>query len=135
MTTTIYVTSTQSYAGKTALCTGLLCRFRRDGFAIGYMKPISTTARAVQDLIVDEDILFIKSTFCLPDSQETMAPLLLTEQKTEKIIREEEKDFEQPVLEAFHAISRDKDIVLLEGLTACSRGGSSIWRLLAYPIY
>ena len=56
MTTTIYVTSTQNFSGKSALCVGLLRRFHADGFVIGYMKPVSASARIVGTEVVDEDV-------------------------------------------------------------------------------
>jgi BioD-like phosphotransacetylase family protein len=115
MTTTIYVTSTQRFSGKTALCVGLLHWFQRQGFAVGYMKPISTTARIIHDQIVDEDAQFVKSTFNLPDPQETMVPVLLTEQQVERILSGGTEDFIPRVTGAYHAIARDKDIVVFEG--------------------
>jgi len=72
MATTIYVTSTQRFSGKTALCVGLLHRFQQEGFVVGYMKPISTTDHTVRDQSVDEDAAFIKTIFNLPDPQEIM---------------------------------------------------------------
>jgi len=115
MAITIYVTSTQRYSGKTALCVGLLEWFRRQGFTVGYMKPVSTTARTVQAQIVDEDAAFVKSSLNLPDPQETMVPVLLTEQLVERILNGETQDFLARVMAAYHDIVRDKDIVALEG--------------------
>ena len=42
---TLYVVSPETYSGKSALCVGLGRHFRREGYAIGYMKPVSRTAR------------------------------------------------------------------------------------------
>jgi hypothetical protein len=43
---TVYVTSTETFSGKSALCVGLGKRLLRDGFTVGYMKPVSTVARS-----------------------------------------------------------------------------------------
>lgn len=124
-TTTIYVTSSQRFSGKTALCVGLLHWFQQKGVAVGYMKPISTTARIAHDQLIDEDALFIKEVFNLADSLETMVPLFLTEQQVERVVSGDIQDFKARVLEAYHAIAREKDILLFEG-GASLREGSII---------
>lgn len=115
MTTNIYVTSTQTFSGKSALCVGLLSRFRRDGFVVGYMKPVSTTARIVSDQVMDEDAHFVKYTFSLADSLETMAPVILTDQRVASVLAGAEQDLDAHVLSAYQTVAKDKDIVVLEG--------------------
>ncbi len=124
-TTTIYVTSSQRFSGKTALCVGLLHWFQRNGFVIGYMKPISTTAQIFQDRLTDEDAQFIKELFNLPDPPEKMAPLFLTEQQVEKIVSGETEDFRARIRETYEAVAKDKDVLLFEG-GASLREGSII---------
>jgi BioD-like phosphotransacetylase family protein len=115
MTTTMYVTSTQTFSGKSALCIGLLSRFKRDGFVVGYMKPVSTTSRIVGDQVMDEDADFVKSTFGMVDSLETMAPVVLTDQRVAAILAGEEENLDALVQSAYQTIAIDKDILVLEG--------------------
>jgi len=115
MTTPIYVTSTQTFSGKSALCVGLLRRFQRDGFVVGYMKPVSTAARVVGEQVMDEDAHFVKYTFDLADSLETMSPVLLTDQQVAAVLAGNKQDFAAQVQSAYQTIARDKDIVVLEG--------------------
>ena len=51
---TLYVTSTETFSGKSALCVGIARRLQRDGYTLGYMKPMSAGARLAGGL-VDED--------------------------------------------------------------------------------
>jgi BioD-like phosphotransacetylase family protein len=115
MTTNVYITSTQTFSGKSALCVGLLRRFLRDGFHVGYIKPVSTTARIVGEQVMDEDAHFVKYTFSLADSLETMAPVILTDQRVGAILAGEEENLDTHVQSAYETISKDKDIVVLEG--------------------
>ena len=78
MAIAIYITSTQRFSGKTALCIGLIHWLQRKGFSAGYMKPISTTARMRDESVADEDAIFIKSALELPDSLKSIAPIMLT---------------------------------------------------------
>jgi BioD-like phosphotransacetylase family protein len=43
----LYVTSIQTFSGKTAICLGLGRRMQADGFKVGYFKPLGTQLRQV----------------------------------------------------------------------------------------
>jgi BioD-like phosphotransacetylase family protein len=112
---TLYVTSTETFSGKSALCVGLGKQFEHDGFRIGYMKPVSTGARLATGL-VDEDAEFFRQTFNLPDSMEDMIPVGITPRLVESILEgETDTDFVARLKAAFEQVSRDRDVVILEG--------------------
>lgn len=116
MAIAIYVTSTQTFSGKSALCVGLLRRFQRDGYRVGYMKPVSTMARYAGGRVIDEDAHFVKYTLGLADAPETMAPVLLNDQNVMAILAGELKDdFSARVKAAYETIAAGKDLVVLEG--------------------
>jgi len=116
MTKNIYVTSTQAYSGKSALCVGLLRRFRQDGYRVGYMKPVSTSARVVcGEHVMDEDSHYVKFSFDLPDALEDMAPVLLHDRQVAEILEGREQDYVARVKAAYENIAKDRDIVVLEG--------------------
>jgi BioD-like phosphotransacetylase family protein len=112
---TLYITSTETFSGKTALCVGLAKRFQRDGLGVGYMKPVSTGSRLAAGL-VDEDAEFFKQTLNLPDSLEDMVPVGIGPRTVEAILRGEEKtDFSSRLQSAFGRIAKGRDVVVLEG--------------------
>ncbi len=120
---TLYITSTATFSGKTALCIGLGNKFRRDGFTIGYMKPVSTTARKVAGRVVDEDAQFIKQAFDLAEPLEAIAPIVLMPKVVEGILMGEEKtDFVARLMEAHAKVAQGKDVVILEGGAHCMEG-------------
>jgi BioD-like phosphotransacetylase family protein len=122
MTTNIYVTSTQTFSGKSALCVGLLRRFQRDGFVVGYMKPVSTMVRIVDERVMDEDAHFVKHTLCIDDPLEAMAPVTLTDQEVANVLAGNEQDLDTQVQSAYQTIAEDKDIVVLEGGASLREG-------------
>jgi len=124
MTTSIYVTSTQRFSGKTALCMGLIHWFQRKGLSAGYMKPVSTTAQQMKDdKFADEDAVFIKSALELPDSLDKMVPLLLNETEVDAVLDAGAgKKLESKVLKAFKAIAKDRGAVVMEGGTSLREG-------------
>ena len=112
---TLYVTSTETFSGKSAVCVGLAKRLRRDGFTIGYMKPLSSGTRLAAGL-VDEDAEFFKQTFELPDSLEDMVPVGLAPRTVEAILRgQEDTDFTARLMSAFARITEGRDVTILEG--------------------
>jgi BioD-like phosphotransacetylase family protein len=116
MAKSIYVTSTQTFSGKSALCVGMLRRFQQDGFKIGYMKPVCPAAcQIVGDRIVDEDTHFVKNTFSLTEAYEDMSPVLLNDQEVMSVLSGEEHDYVERVKSAFETVSKSKDVVVLEG--------------------
>jgi BioD-like phosphotransacetylase family protein len=112
---TLYITSTETFSGKSALCVGLAKQFERDGYTIGYMKPVSSGVRLAAGL-VDEDAEFFRQTFGLTDALEDMAPVGIAPRTVESILRgEEETDFVDHLQAAYGRIAKDRDIVILEG--------------------
>jgi uncharacterized protein len=123
MTTAIYITSTHRYSGKTALCLGLIRWFQRKGLSAGYMKPISTTARIRNEKFTDEDAIFIKSVLDLPDSLDTIAPILLTDPEVAAVLKATaSKELGSRALDAFRQIEKGRDAVVMEGGTSLREG-------------
>jgi BioD-like phosphotransacetylase family protein len=112
---TLYITSTETFSGKSALCVGIAKRLQHDGFTIGYMKPVSTGDRLAAGL-VDEDADFFKQTFDLSDSPDNMVPIGLAPRVVESLLKgEEEIDFRGKLNAAYERISEGRDVVVLEG--------------------
>jgi BioD-like phosphotransacetylase family protein len=112
---TLYIASTETFSGKSALCAGLAKRIQHDGFSIGYMKPLSTGARLAAGM-VDEDAEFFKRTFNLPDSLEDIAPIGITSRTVEAILEaEDETDYVGKLMSVYGRIANGRDVVILEG--------------------
>lgn len=112
---TLYITSTATFSGKSALCVGLGRRLQEDGHSIGYMKPVSAGDR-LADGLVDEDARFFKHTFDLPDSLDDMAPISIAPSTVECILSgEEDTDFPAKLMSAFARVASGRDVVVLEG--------------------
>lgn len=119
---TLYVASTETFVGKSAACVGLLDRARRDGFTATYMKPVSVSATHTEDAVLDEDAAFISKHFNLAEPLDRIAPVLVTQSVIERIMRGQGPDFTRRLREAYVAISRDKDFVVLEGANHWAEG-------------
>jgi uncharacterized protein len=119
---TLYVASTETFVGKSAVCVGLLDRARHDGFTAGYMKPVSVAVTTAEDVVLDDDAVYIRQYFNLTDPIERIAPVLVTPSVIDHILRGQSHDFTRRLREAYVALSRDKDFVLLEGANHWAEG-------------
>ncbi len=112
----VYVTSTGTFSGKTALCVGLGLRMQRDGFGVGYMKPASTTARRVGGQIVDEDALFMAEVLGLGEALDVISPVTLVPHQVARILSGDDRtDYVARLAKAFTKASRGKQVMILEG--------------------
>src|SRR5512138_3325674 len=98
---TLYVASTETFVGKSAVCVGLLDRARRDGFVVGYMKPVSVAVSRAEDVVLDDDAAFIRQHFNLPDRHDHIAPVLVTPSIVERILRGQAPDFSRRLRESY----------------------------------
>lgn len=121
---TMYIASTDTASGKTALCLGLGKRLQSDGFSVGYMKPISLSAHRLEGSMVDEDARFIKKELQLAEPISDLVPIPLDPQAVESIMRKQKwLDYPKRLLEVFGRVSKGKDVMLVEGVDRLSAGG------------
>lgn len=120
---TLYILSTETYSGKTAVCIGLSLRMQRDGHSVGYMKPVNTGAVLHAGQPYDEDVVFIKELFGLPEPLEVLAPVQLTPQRIEALMTGGSPDeFRQRLVEAYRTVRANHNVVLLEGASNLREG-------------
>jgi BioD-like phosphotransacetylase family protein len=111
----LYVTSAETFSGKSALCIGLGMRFRADGLKAGYMKPANVNCRLREGLPYDDDVTFAKQIFDMPEPPTLLGPVALTPAKLEQQLRGPETDYEPRFMEAFSQLSAGRDVMVLEG--------------------
>jgi len=99
--TALYVTSLAEGVGKTTICAGLAKHMLNNGQKVGFFKPI--IAKEAESS--DSDALFIKQILSLDEPVENICPVISGEDKVVSKIKK-----------AYAQVSRDKDVVLVEGV-------------------
>lgn len=112
---TLYITSAETFSGKSALCIGLGARFRKDGLKAGYMKPVNVNCQVKDNVAYDEDVDFAKQSYGMAEAEDVIAPVALTPAKLEQQLRGPETDFQPKLLEAFAKLSEGRDVLVMEG--------------------
>lgn len=112
----LYIVSTTSFSGKTALAISLGKRFIDEGFSVGYMKPVRVEVQPVGERFSDEDTAFIKEAFGLIEPPELLAPVSLNPATVEAILAGRQADtLLEQIKSAYAEVSAGKDVVILEG--------------------
>ncbi len=120
----LYITSVEPFSGKTAVCLALGRRFRREGYEVGYFKPLSTQPwEPIPGHTIDEDADFVRRTLGLSESPEDLVGVLLTP----SLAREmrcgcAERELMPEVTEAYEKVAANKDIILIEGSGSLREG-------------
>ena len=118
----LYVGSTKGYAGKNLTVMGLGQRFLKDGLKVGYLKPFGRLPIKVDGVLTDKDAWFIHRALMLKDPVETLCPVVLTHDMTVEGCRGECPGLDLKILEAFEAVAKGKDIVLVGGAGTLESG-------------
>lgn len=112
---TILVVSTESHAGKSALCLALGLSLKDKGIPFAYMKPISYEVSYSTGEPIDRDVEAIRSILGLKDSLGDMAPVPLEGPFLREAIESGDRGFRQKIVDSFHRIMRDREVALIEG--------------------
>ena len=107
----LYVTSIERSAGKDLITMGLINRLKRDGFAVGYFKPVGHFPYQCQDGITDKGAWFIHKLFALSDPISTVCPLVITPALIRQNYQQPLTGVQDQIREAFDVVSDQKDIV------------------------
>lgn len=119
---TLYLVSVEGEVGKTAFAFGLALQARAHGLKVGYMKPVGVRIDTIQGRLVDSDAAFMKQALNLEDSLDTICPVLLTEVVRRDAIEGRTFDAAGAIRAAYAQISRDKDLVIVDGPPTTRQG-------------
>jgi BioD-like phosphotransacetylase family protein len=108
----LYITSSQAGAGKTMLCAGLGRHLKSQGKKVGFFKPLVAEIKSKE--AADSDAAFIKSILGLKEPLADLCPVIGGE-----------GDVAKKVKQAYAKVSKDKDIVIVEGIWRQRPGAKS----------
>jgi phosphate acetyltransferase len=103
----IFISSTEKQSGKSLVTIGLISALQGIVPKIGYMKPIGQRFR--KGSMIDEDALMIKDIFQLKEDPAVLNPITLNDAQTDEDVM-----FEK-IFDSYREISKEKDIVVIEG--------------------
>ncbi len=117
MTSSIYIGSTSGFSGKNMLGIGLGLILQKEGYKVGYMKPVGTLPKLYEDenIMGDEDAFFVQEALGLKEDLELVTPILITHDLRMQIFSEGCPNMLGKIKSAYEELSKDKDVVLICG--------------------
>jgi uncharacterized protein len=123
MAKSLYITSVNTFSGKTALSLGLGLRMQAAGLKVGYLKPVSTQPYEAGGRILDEDADFVRRTLGLETPPWELSPVLITNELLHQVLDGTlERDLMADIRATVDQAAAANDVVLLEGGASMREG-------------
>jgi BioD-like phosphotransacetylase family protein len=116
MAKTLYVVSTGPLSGKSAVSLAGALALRAQGIAVSYMKPVGASLMCFGGGYIDEDAFVAWSALGIDAPWEFASPVLLTDELRAAPLSGPVKGLDDKILEALDYLSKDNDLVIMEGL-------------------
>ena len=112
----LYIGSTTPFGGKNTLCLGLGLRLRKEGLAVGYMKPVGAQAAKMGKTWGDLDAQTISKALDIPYDPAVATPVLITQDFVHKALKSAPGEVHTgPIAPAYAKASKGKDVMLVGG--------------------
>jgi BioD-like phosphotransacetylase family protein len=120
----LYVTSVESFSGKTAFCLALGKHLQSKGLRLGYLKPLSTQPWRLPDgTLGDEDATFVRTTLGLEAEPSSLAPVVVTDDALRRYLKDgNQGDLIASVDSAAKRQMENADVLLIEGGASLREG-------------
>lgn len=118
----IFIASVSPFSGKNLICLGLGLKFKKDGYHVGYFKPVGFSPVVIDDVLTDEDALFLSKALEVNEPLQSICPVVLTDDLIGRLVSGKDLDVRQKTMSAFKHASKEKDIMIARGLGRLSGG-------------
>ncbi|WP_028586219.1 phosphotransacetylase family protein [Desulfocurvus vexinensis] len=111
----IYIGSTAGFSGKNMVVMGLGLKLQKDGFKVGYMKPVGAMPTEVEGTAWDEDAYFVQNILGLSEPAGDVTPVLVTQDFKVKAFSGQCGDLMGGIRDAYAKIAQGNDVTIVAG--------------------
>ncbi len=111
----LYIGSTTGYSGKNMIAMGLGLRLQKDGFNVGYMKPVGAMPMEINGTLGDEDAAFVQDVLGVNEPPELVTPIVVTQDFKIKAFAGKTDGLLDKIMDGYNAISESRDVTLVAG--------------------
>jgi hypothetical protein len=111
----LYIGSTAGFAGKNLIVMALGLQLQKEGYNVGYMRPVGTSPVQKGDKMGDEDAAFVQEVLGLDEDPELVSPVVATHDLQMQVFAEGCPDLMGRIVQAYNTLSKDKDVMLVCG--------------------
>lgn len=111
----LYIGSTSGFSGKNMLTMALGLHLQKEGYSIGYMKPIGAVPSKGSAQEGDADAFFVQDVLGLQEDPSLVTPVLVTEAFKKEAFTSTCPQLLSQVQTAYQSLEKGKDLVLVGG--------------------
>jgi len=112
----ICVVATGKDVGKTTVCIGLVKLLRDRGLRVNFIKPVGQSYIQIDSARMDKDSILMRSVYDLKGDLTDMSPVTIPRGFVQDyIFKPDVEPLKKRVLEAYERLSRDCDVLVVEG--------------------
>ncbi|MBU4526845.1 MAG: phosphotransacetylase family protein [Desulfomicrobium sp.] len=111
----IYVGATSGYSGKNMIAMGIGLKLQKEGYRVGYMKPVGALPQEKNGVLGDADAFFVQDILGLSEDPTLVTPVVVDQDFKIKAFTGKCEDLMPRIKSAYEQISKDKDITIVAG--------------------
>ena len=111
----IYVGATSGYSGKNMMAMGIGLKLQKEGYRVGYMKPVGALPQEKDGVLGDADAFFVQDILGLSEDPTLVTPVVVTQDFKMKAFTGKCEDLMPRIKAAYEELGKDKDVMIVAG--------------------
>ena len=111
----IYVGATSGYSGKNMIAMGIGLKLQKEGYRVGYMKPVGALPQEKNGVLGDADAFFVQDILGLSEDPTLVTPVVVDQDFKMKAFTGKCEDLLPRIKTSYEALGKDKDVMIVAG--------------------
>lgn len=111
----IYVGATSGYSGKNMIAMGIGLKLQKEGYRVGYMKPVGALPQEKNGVLGDADAFFVQDILGLAENPALVTPVVVDQDFKMKAFTGKCDDLMPRIKTAYEELGKDKDVMIVAG--------------------
>lgn len=111
----IYIGSTAGYSGKNMVVMGIGLRLQKEGYDVGYMKPVGAMPEERDGALGDEDAFFVQDILGQEEAPDTVTPVVVTQDFKVKAFSGQCEDLMPAITTQYQSLAAKNDVMVVAG--------------------
>lgn len=111
----IYIGSTSGYSGKNMVVMGIGLRLQKEGFDVGYMKPVGAVPEERDGVLGDQDAFFVQDILGQDAPPQFVSPVVVTQDFKVRAFSGQFDDLMPSIKHGYEQLSEGKDAMVVAG--------------------
>ncbi|ACU90506.1 phosphotransacetylase family protein [Desulfomicrobium baculatum] len=111
----IYVGATSGYSGKNMIAMGIGLKLQKEGYRVGYMKPVGALPQEKNGVLGDADAFFVQDILGLSENPALVTPVVVDQDFKMKAFTGKCEDLMPRIKDAYETLGKNKDVMIVAG--------------------